>query len=65
MATLTWGTHCKACNALLPVTHHDPELCTSCLKVVSTLNGDIYYEQETVADLLNARGQISLSVEVE
>jgi hypothetical protein len=55
-----YGTHCKACDALLNEKHHDPELCSTCLEVVSTLTGDLYHDD--VEDEFMSTREVSLSV---
>jgi len=59
--TFSQGTHCKACDRLLSTKCPDPELCETCLAVVTGLNGDLYDNHE----ILLAGREISLSTEVE
>jgi hypothetical protein len=42
---LSLGTHCKACDALLSTRHHDPELCSSCLEVVTTMTEELFHDK--------------------
>ena len=45
---IAYGTHCKACDALLSETHHDPELCTTCLEVVFALTEDLHHDSTII-----------------
>jgi hypothetical protein len=41
---LSLGTHCKACDAILNPKHHDPELCPTCLEVVTGMTEDLFHD---------------------